>query len=65
MTRGGKRYPPGGRPKGSTKEIKREVQKTIRFTKVEYKQVVKASKHQGITETNFMRNAILTEAKRG
>ena len=64
MPRGGKRSPPGGRPKGSKKEIRRDVSKSIRFTKGEYKEIKKASKKQSITETSFIRKASLKEAER-
>lgn len=61
--KGGKRNPQGGRPFGSTKQIKREVKKGIRFTKDEYQKILKALNIYGGKESSFFRDCILGKVK--
>jgi len=63
MTKGGKRTPQGGRPSGSTKPVKREISKSVRFTKDEYQSIVDAIKIYRGKESGFFRDCILGKVK--
>ena len=63
MSKGGKRTPKGGRPLGSTKSEKRDVSKSVRFTKKEYLDIQKAIKVYGGKESSFFRGCILEKVK--
>jgi len=62
MSKGGKRSPQGGRPCGSTKPIKREISKSVRFTQAEYRIILEAIKNYGGRESSFLREAALEKA---
>jgi len=62
MSKGGKRSPQGGRPLGSTKAVKREVSKSVRFTIAEYEAIKEAIKLYGGRESSFLRESAIKKA---